>query len=357
MTPSILPIAPALLESFFAHAPLGVAIIDHQGILLWINPLAREFFGTTIEEGRIILQSKDWPLFRQHLLNGKPFYFQLNDQGYAFTPQALDPENQFTLLWILPSASMEVDLVAMQRDLMQQRKMANLGRMMSEMAHELKNPLAGISMGTQLIGLSAKKLRRLIENTEALEILGRMESELEKVTKSTGKAATLSRDLLTYSKPNELNLRPYQLGKLLQSILTDIKQQPVFHAMTFEEHLLPEPPSILCDPGKLEQIVYNLVKNAHEATHGQGVLRITENTEDNKVILSFEDNGPGIPEAMLDKIFSPFLTTKPQQGTGLGLSISQQIIQQHGGAFSVYNKPQSGACFQITFPIFKFPEK
>ncbi len=75
------------------------------------------------------------------------------------------------------------------------------------------------------------------------------------------------------------------------------------------------------------------------------------------VLIEVEDNGPGIPSDMLHRIFSPFLTTKPRTGTGLGLSISQQIIQQHGGTFQVYNKTDSGACFQITFPILRDKSK
>ncbi len=345
-------------DRLFQQAPVGVVIVDPQGILLWHNNLAKALLGGTVKPGDVMLHSKDWPGFRELILQKSPFFYLVNEQGFVFTPQVLEENEDCILLWMVPSTTMEIDLVKMQQDLIQQRKLANLGKMMLELAHELNNPLTGISMGLQLIGMTMKKLKKqlqeaLPENTQMAAMIDKMQQELDKANKSTAKAAGLRQDLMAYSKPNNLNLRPYQTSKLIELSFAGFQSQPIFKKMKIEFQLDPNSPTILCDPSKMEQIFYNLVKNAHEATEGAGRVIVRELVKDAMVLIEVEDNGPGIPEKLLDKIFSPFLTTKPRTGTGLGLSISQQIIQQHGGTFSVYNKPGSGACFQISFPIIK----
>jgi signal transduction histidine kinase len=346
-----------LYRTLFEKSPFGALVIDEQGVLVWLNSLAQEYLGKKVDVGDIMLPSKDWPDFRHLLAADNSFYYLIEEQGFIIGPQVLDSERKRTLIRMLPSDSMDFDLAGMQRDLIQQRKLANLGRMMLEMAHELNNPLAGISMGTQLVAMSLKKIRRLLQEespnkTKITEMLDKIEEEIEKITQSTGRAAGLRHELLAYSKPNQLNLRPYQTNKLIDTALKSFEQQPVFRHMTIHKEFVEHSPTILCDASKMEQILYNLVKNAHEATRGKGEVWIREviPPEKNAVIIEVEDDGPGIAPDMLDKIFSPFLTTKPRTGTGLGLSISKQIIEQHGGTFSVYNKPQSGACFHITFP-------
>lgn len=347
-----------MYQATFAKAPLGIAIIDETGVILWINDLARQFLGRTIQEGHILLPSKDWPLFRQLLAAEKAFFYLIEEQGFIVTPQPLPTKEKRTLLWMLPSASMDFDLTTMQQDLSQQRKLANLGKMMLEMAHELNNPLASISMSSQLIALSLEKLKKhsLSDNPETaaklLDVIQRIEVELTKLTESTSKASGLRQELLAYSKPNRLNLKPYRANKLLQTVLSNFEHQTLFRHIKIHKQFLEKSPTLMADPAKMEQILYNLFKNAHEATDGKGEVWVRETIRNGQVCIEVEDSGPGIPAELLDRIFSPFLTTKTRTGTGLGLSISQQIIQQHGGTFSVYNKPQSGACFVITLPVF-----
>ncbi len=346
-------------QTLFEKTPLGVFIIDEDGLLLWANKLAMDFLGAAVNIGERICPIEAWPEFRNSILEDKTFYYLADDQGFAIMPQTLSIDNDTQpkyLLRMMPSASLEIDLVGMQQDLIHQRQLANLGKMMVEMAHELNNPLAGISMGLQLTALSLKKLRRLLPEDMAnlssiLTILNKLELELCKITESTNRASALRQELLSYSKPSNLNLNPYQFNKLIQSTMSNFEFHPIFREMSLHKKWLKKSPTVLCDASKVEQILYNLLKNAHEATNGKGEVWIQEVKEEDSVGIEFSDNGPGIPEELIDKIFSPFLTTKPRTGSGLGLSISQQIIQQHGGSFSVYNKPQVGACFKMMFPI------
>lgn len=241
-----------------------------------------------------------------------------------------------------------------QDDAYRRQQLANLGQMLLEMAHELNNPLTAISMASQLLELSLKQLGKLPETDtqQARDVIKRMNTELGKIKDATMRAARLRDDLLNYHRPNPLNMKPYRLDKLVAKALERFKGQPIFKTMTIHQAFAPQPPSILCDINKMEQIFYNLVKNTHEATEGKGTVWFRDFYDaDGYCGIEVEDNGPGIPEALMDRIFSPFLTTKPRTGNGLGLSISKQIIEQHGGRFWVYNKPNSGACFRIGFPL------
>jgi signal transduction histidine kinase len=346
-----------LYQTMYEKAPIGVAVLNNQGIVVWMNQLGKGFLNIEAIEGQVLLQSKDWPVFRSLLLQEKPFSYQLDEQCFLFTPHpVILEEEKRIILWIVPSVSMNLDFLEMQRDLIQQRKLANLGRMMTEMAHELNNPLAGISMASQLVAMSLKKLKKLISSnpvqTEAvLPVLEQINAELAKITSATARAASLRQEVLTCSRSNMLNLRPHRLDKLLGQIISSFANQPVFKNIHIVQEFSDASPTIHCDASKLEQILYNLIKNAHEAMEGKGQVLLREVIEERHVVILVEDSGPGIPEDLMDKIFSPFLTTKPRTGTGLGLSISKQIIQEHNGDLSVYNRPEGGACFRITFPI------
>ena len=351
-----------IFEDLFAQARLSVIILNNVGNVMWFNPMAQQCLDRTTRLEAPLVPQEDWSRLQEMLQDGSAFQYFLGDQSWTFFPQVLTHQHQTRyLLRLMPSSAThtrEVDIATLQEDLLHQRKLANLGRMMLELAHELNNPLTGISMGSQLIGMSLKKLKRLLTDKQSneaaiTELVRKIENELSKINDSTHRAASLRQELMSYSKPNHMELRPFQTKKMIQRAFDNFGSHPVFRSMQVHFELSEMSPTILCDPAKMEQILYNLMKNAHDATQGQGEVWIREgfDAEQNRVIIEFEDNGPGIPATMLNKIFSPFLTTKPRSGTGLGLSISQQIILQHGGHFSVYNNPHGGACFRIMLPL------
>ena len=118
-------------------------------------------------------------------------------------------------------------------------------------------------------------------------------------------------------------------------------------------------PQILGDGNKLEQVFMNVIQNAAQAMSGGGTLRIRASRDgigpDGQcagVVVRFEDNGPGIPEDMLDRIFKPFFTTKrPEEGTGLGLSICKRIVEEHGGKLDVESEVGVGTAFSLWLPV------
>jgi signal transduction histidine kinase len=342
----------------YAKAPLGVVIVNkNNAVLVWCNALVQTFMGRSMTPGEPFMSPEAWATFHDYLEQNRSFFIELDGEGGGCTciPQWVSNSDEI-LLWVLPGMIHDVDWQTMYQDLVRQRKLANIGKVVVELAHELSNPLTAISMASQLIGMSLKKLKKQVDNPLASpdtmhDILAKTEQEVAKITEATNRASALREEVLTYSRPNPLHLKPYTLDKLLSPMLVSIMAQPVFRRMTLETHWHSPSAMVLCDASKLEQIIYNLLKNAYDATSGKGSIRVSELVSGSSVVLEIEDNGPGIPEDLLNRIFSPFLTTKPRTGTGLGLSISQQILQKHGGTLSVYNKQGSGACFQIHLPI------
>ncbi len=130
--------------------------------------------------------------------------------------------------------------------------------------------------------------------------------------------------------------------------------QALFQDVQFQVELDSGVPWMVGDPCQLQQVFTNLLINAANAMRGQGKITITSryDPESDEVILQFWDNGPGIPQEILNKLFEPFFTTKaPGEGTGLGLSVAYGIIQQHGGSIEGANSPSCGAVFTIILPL------
>jgi signal transduction histidine kinase len=271
--------------------------------------------------------------------------------------KATDQRQHYFLVWLVPSDSLELDWTMLQQDWLRQRQLANMGRMTVEMAHELSNPLSSISMAAQLMGMSLQALTQAAKGdnmdvsiiTKHVELLKENLSHLEQ---SVLRASDLRQEILSYSRPSVIRPKPHQLNVVIEEWLEQQRAHGLAKHMQVAYEPLEPSPTILCDVTKLEQILYNLIKNTHEASDGKACVWIAAgmSSDDHWVQIRVEDNGPGIPEAMQEKIFSPFLTTKKATGSGLGLSISRDIIQQHGGQFSVYNKPERGACFLIQLP-------
>ena len=140
---------------------------------------------------------------------------------------------------------------------------------------------------------------------------------------------------------------------LLEQVIEGVRHQPIFKAVEIERGFSPDLPHIQADPSQLQQVFINLFNNAAEAMKGRGTIALTTRTMDNQwVEIKISDTGCGIPEENLNKLFTPFYTTKVQgKGTGLGLSIVYGIIKIHRGQISVQSEVGLGTTFTVTLPI------
>jgi len=219
-------------------------------------------------------------------------------------------------------------------------RLASIGEMASGVAHELNNPLTSI-MG--LAGLLAAQ--NAPENTK--EDLKAIESEAQR-------CAAIVKNLLAFARKHPLNKEPVQLANILKDVLKLRAYEHKANNITVESSFPPHIPKVLADYYQMQQVFLNIILNAEAAmvdAHGRGSLKIGAELTHEKVVISFTDDGPGIPKENIGLIFNPFFTTKEVgKGTGLGLSICYGIVTSHGGKVYARSDPGSGATFVIELP-------
>ncbi|MBR9970977.1 sensor histidine kinase [Magnetospirillum sulfuroxidans] len=255
-----------------------------------------------------------------------------------------------------------------QAQLVQQEKMASLGRLIAGVAHELNNPISFIVGNVHVL----TKYRERLEAYLGTIHQGIDETEREALRKSL-RIDTLMTDLpALIAGTQEGAQRVADIVKSLKRLsfsqsggaeavnLAEIAENAVHWAIKGRS-TLPDPvislPPVLLTPGhagQLHQVMVNLMENALDAVNDQGnkaVITVSGHRQDAQVAVEITDSGPGIPPENLDKVFDPFFTTKPVgQGTGLGLWISYGIVRDHGGALVAENAPGGGARFRLTLP-------
>ena len=223
--------------------------------------------------------------------------------------------------------------------------LASLGRMLAGAAHELNNPLAAISGFAQLLLRSPVR----VEERAALETIDH----------EARRAAAVVRDLLTFSRRGgTTERRRVDLNTVVRYIVGTRRYALETGGIHVELQLADGALEVLGDPAHLEQVLLNLVANAHEALDADaahaGDARLTVRTTrlERVALLEVEDNGPGIARADLAMIWEPFFTTKAAaDGTGLGLSVVHRLVSDHGGVIDVESEPGAGARFRVVLPL------
>ncbi len=234
---------------------------------------------------------------------------------------------------------MERELQKTREALLQSEKLAAMGRLTSQIAHELNNPIYGIMNTLELLKTEIppeSKRRKILE----LSL-----SEIQRLSE-------MLRNMLSFSKPEEERRGPVKIKELLEGILLVMEKQMRESNIKVETFFDDEIPEVIASTNQLRQVMLNVIKNAKEAMPKGGTLTVRTSREDNKVLISIQDTGMGIPEEIKDKIFEAFFTTKHKvKGVGLGLSVCYGIIKDHGGEINVESEEGKGTTFTIRLPI------
>lgn len=221
----------------------------------------------------------------------------------------------------------------------QMDKMSSLGRMAAGIAHEINNPLTGIL-------LFGSNMRKKVPPD------GGLAEGLEIIIKETQRCKIIIQGLLDFARDNEPQRFYANINKIAESALGIVENE--FHLRHVDIGLIldREMVDVLLDENQIEQVVINLLLNALHAVpeNGRVSVKTSVDHDDNAVCIAVSDNGCGIEEANLKKIFEPFYSTA-SSGTGLGLSISYGIVKNHQGDIRVFSKPGDGARFVIALPI------
>lgn len=238
-----------------------------------------------------------------------------------------------------PRLKMEKEIQEIQQALLQSEKLAAMGRLTSQIAHELNNPIYGIMNTLELLKTEIppeSKRRRILELSLS----------------ETHRLAEMLRNMLSFSKPEEEERRPINLNELLEGILLIVDKQMQEANIKVKTYFDERLPTVMASTNQLRQVILNMVKNAKEAMPKGGTLTIATGREKDRVLIHIRDTGIGIPEEHRNKIFEAFFTTKQKvKGVGLGLSVCYGIIKSHGGEIKVESEEGKGTHFTISLPI------
>jgi signal transduction histidine kinase/CheY-like chemotaxis protein len=230
------------------------------------------------------------------------------------------------------------ELKQTQAQLVQSTKLAAIGELAANIAHEINNPL------TTVLGFASFIAERLPENDPTREELGLIQEE-------ASRARDIVRDLLQFSRQRDFMPEPADVNMVLEQVVGMVRRQGALNAITVNEELA-DLPMVEMDVPRIKQVFLNIINNAVYAMKGGGALAIRTTLDGSQVRIAFADTGPGIPAEILSRIFDPFFTTKPEvSGTGLGLSVSLGIVQSHGGSIDVQSDVGKGTTFTISLPV------
>jgi signal transduction histidine kinase len=223
------------------------------------------------------------------------------------------------------------------REMLRAEHLASLGELAAGLAHEIRNPLAGIAGVVDVIG------KELPAASPSRAIMGDVQNEVAHIK-------NILNDLLSYSRPRPPNFHPADINTTVEQAVQLARQQ----VLTKPIQILFEPnaslPMVLHDPALIQQVILNLVLNGIQAIRATGQVQLRALSEPGFVVLQVSDNGRGISSEALAKIFKPFFTTR-SEGTGLGLSLADGIVQSHGGRIEVTSAAQQGTQFKVWLPI------
>ena len=330
----------------------GIIVIDPRGTIESINPAAVRLFGYSAEEtaGRNVSMLMPSPYHEEHdsylarylatgdrkiigvgrevtgrRKDGTTFPLHLS-VGEAF------PKGERKFTGILHDLTARV---ALEQQIREQSALVKLGEMAALIAHEVKNPLAGIRGAVQVIG-------------------GRMPADnpdtamMKEIVKRVDSLDAMMKDLLVFARPPKPKRAPTEMVPLLGATAGLLKADE--GAQHVEVEIGGNAPPVSADGEMLKMVFHNLLINGAHAMQGRGTIRVQVSAADHTCTITIRDTGPGIPAEMRDKIFIPFFTTK-RRGTGLGLPTAKRFIEAHDGRIAVDCPPSGGTTVTVQLPL------
>ena len=341
----------------------GVLAVDRAGRLVLINDEAYRIFGLPPDRDHV--GQRYGEVFSEHpdivRVLGGAFDLAALPNRAELRLKPTDKVIGYTLSLIRDDSDEPIGATMFFKDLthveqMEERerlrdRLAALGQMAAAMAHEIKNPLAGIEVMAGLLR------RQMPENASAQALVNDIISEAKM-------ANVIVQEALDFVRPVRLQLDRASLSEALNSAITMADGKATRGDIDVAVRVQDTLPTIQGDRYQLTQVFANLLINAYEAMNGRGAISLSARLLDANdesalrpdghhavptMLVEVADNGPGVPAELTDKIFNPFFTTKPQ-GSGLGLAIVRKIIDAHEGRIDMTTSAR-GTCFRITLPI------
>jgi PAS domain S-box-containing protein len=355
----------ALLRNLILSAVDGVIAADKKGKILIFNAIAAEIFGYSVEEALESLDIRDiYPdqeefeimkklrsdeyggpgklrSYQVEVINksGEHIPINLNAAIVFEGEKEVATIGYFHDLREINRVKEELEKTQLQ--LLQSEKMASLGKLAAGVAHQLNNPLAGITLFTKLV-------------MEDYELEEGAKNDLCRVMEDAERCRDTVKELLEFTRQTRHLMRPHDINQAISRTLFLLENQTLFQNITIQKNLDSSLPTVHSDVQQLNHLFMNIILNAAQAMEGKGQLSLeTANQPEKKqVCIRISDTGPGIPEHILPHIFDPFFTTKEEgEGTGLGLSLVYGIVENHGGQIKAENRSDRGTTFIIELPL------
>jgi two-component system, LuxR family, sensor kinase FixL len=339
------------LRSIVESAVDGIIVIDELGIIRAFNPSAERLFGYRISEvlGRNVNMLMPSPDRERHdgylhhyLTTGHQKIIgigrevtALRKDGTTFPVHLsvgeMRNEGRRSFTGILHDLS---DRVALENRLAEQKSLAKLGEMAAVVAHEVKNPIAGIRGALQVITSRMPAEQR--DRGVLVEIIARLDA-LNRIVQ----------DMLMFARPRALRKEPIALGALLSDTAALIERDPTMSTLKIAVNGTAE---IAGDREMLQVVFQNILMNAAQAMDGDGHIDVTITHTDGHCLVAIADQGPGMPEEVRAKAFDAFFTTK-HRGTGLGLPIARRVVEAHGGSMLIHVPATGGTTVSVELPM------
>jgi two-component system, NtrC family, sensor kinase len=233
------------------------------------------------------------------------------------------------------------ELEKTQIQLLQAEKMSSLGKLSAGVAHQLNNPLGGITLYTKFL-------------LEDYDLEQSAKDDLNRILQEAERCRDTVKELLEFARQTSHLVKNHDLNQAISRTMFLLENQTLFQNIVIEKKLAGNLPMVPVDIQQMNHVFMNIILNAAQAMDGKGHLRLsTSLSEDgDKLVIEISDTGPGIPDHILKHIFEPFFTTKEEgKGTGLGLSMVYGIVQDHGGVITVKSFVGEGTTFRIELPL------
>ena len=344
-------------ETVFNTIQDGVIVIDSDGVVQYANDAALGLIGLKVND---IGVTRLWKMVPDLAKSIDLDTFTSKKMSYPVLSREIElnyPDHRVVRLYMVPIdakvghdgnggyvivlSDITEERVSMEERLESER-IDSIVRLAAGVAHELGNPLNSLTIHLQLIERKLKKLAKQSDATKLAESLQVCQGEVERLD-------GIIMHFLKAIRPQKLELNELDLLELVEDVLRVQEAELSNRKLEVKVEVSDDLPTILGDRDQIKQVFFNLIKNAMEAMQPSGSLRILARCDDDYVYLQFADNGSGISEEDLSKVFQAYYTTK-EEGHGLGMMIVERIMREHGGHINIESRKDAGTAITLQFP-------
>jgi PAS domain S-box-containing protein len=336
------------LENLLEHANDFIYTLDLDGRITYLN---HQFFELGLRKEDLIgepleaLVRRPTPSTADRVLPPLPRQmFEVQVTGRDGRPRTLvvteSPllDNDWRRIGTLGIAKDVTELTELQSRLIRSERLASVGELAGALAHEIRNPLGSLFAAAKMLSAESPQAAGY-DRPALLQVIADEARRLER---------TLS-DFLAFARPRPPVRRSHSLNGLIGEVLDAVRLDEMANDKTMATRLDPDLPPVPVDADQIKQALWNVVRNALEATPPGGRLDVSTHAVDGRVVIEVADSGPGIPAERQARLFEPFQTTKPS-GSGLGLAIAHRIVTAHDGSIEVTSQPGVGTRVRVDLP-------